>query len=88
MTIQLKHPICITYRRAPTSKDHVATTNHICFILAHGQDVLITCKPYSRPREPSTRQPRATSGHLTHGEKFLTKMQNSTWQQLAIQTQV
>ena len=54
---------------------------HPCTIThCHGQDVLVTCEPYNRLRESSTRQPRApschaTSGHLTYGEKFLTMMQ-------------
>ena len=46
MTIQLKHPISITYHRAPTPKDYVATTNHICFILA--QKPIVTVTTYYR----------------------------------------
>ena len=40
------HSVCVTYRLAPTSKDSLATTNHVCFIflaqkICHGLDVVL-----------------------------------------------
>ena len=59
-----------TYRLALTSKDPLATTNHICFTsLTQKPIIMVTYKPSSRPLESSfTRQSPSptTSFHTYH----------------------